>query len=189
MRIIPPLARVVTSVRRSSLASPSLQRNQCSSRSEIGFIRQLICQNRRSRPSRSRRFFSPEVETMHCNQCGVEMVPGTAFCASCGQPAVWSLRSLEAPRSQLRGCRRTWRGRSAISQDSLPRSSSWSWNPTATTASFASTPFNRSFSVSPGLLCILRWEFSNPCCPGPCFTSWRHSRFLFRWRSLALLFG
>lgn len=32
-------------------------------------------------------FFAPEVETMHCNQCGVEMVPGSAFCASCGQPA------------------------------------------------------------------------------------------------------
>jgi len=24
---------------------------------------------------------------MHCNKCGVEMVPGSAFCASCGQPA------------------------------------------------------------------------------------------------------
>ena len=24
---------------------------------------------------------------MHCNRCGVEMVPGSAFCASCGQPA------------------------------------------------------------------------------------------------------
>lgn len=24
---------------------------------------------------------------MHCNKCGVEMVPGSAFCASCGEPA------------------------------------------------------------------------------------------------------
>lgn len=24
---------------------------------------------------------------MHCSKCGVEMVPGSAFCASCGQPA------------------------------------------------------------------------------------------------------
>lgn len=24
---------------------------------------------------------------MHCNKCGVEMIPGSAFCASCGQPA------------------------------------------------------------------------------------------------------
>lgn len=31
---------------------------------------------------------------MHCNQCGVEMVPGSAFCASCGQPA--SLVATEA---------------------------------------------------------------------------------------------
>ncbi|HYM78576.1 MAG TPA: hypothetical protein VE377_21570 [Candidatus Dormibacteraeota bacterium] len=23
---------------------------------------------------------------MHCEKCGVEMVPGSAFCASCGQP-------------------------------------------------------------------------------------------------------
>lgn len=23
---------------------------------------------------------------MHCNKCGVEMQPGSAFCASCGQP-------------------------------------------------------------------------------------------------------
>ena len=31
---------------------------------------------------------------MHCNRCGVEMVPGSAFCASCGQPA--SLVATEA---------------------------------------------------------------------------------------------